>query len=98
MPAGTGPSLVLSDTQPPHPPSARPRQVCATLAQCGELFLQLPGVSASPLLGRALGGEDAASDDLLFDAGREADAWKVRAAFPEGEMGEVVSRNGLQGR
>lgn len=56
-------------------------QVCATLAQCGELFLQLPGVSATPLLVRALEAEDGASVDLLFDAaGKEAEAWKVGVA------------------
>lgn len=54
-------------------------QVCATLAQCGELFLQLPGVRAMPLLAYALGGEDTASADLLFDAGREAQAWQARS-------------------
>jgi hypothetical protein len=52
-------------------------QVCATLAQCGELFLQLPGVSATPLLAQALSESDS-SADLLFDSGKEADAWKVR--------------------
>ena len=83
----TRPPLILLTPSRPTPSPAEPLQVCATLAQCGELFLQLPGVSASPLLGRALGGEDAASDDLLFDAGREADAWKVRAAFKLREMG-----------
>ncbi|PRW61397.1 Conserved oligomeric Golgi complex subunit 1 [Chlorella sorokiniana] len=63
--------------------------VCATLAQCGELFLQLPGVSTSPLLGRALDGEDAASADLLFDAGREADAWKATLGVVRGRLGEL---------
>ena len=53
-------------------------QVCATLAQCGELFLQLPGVTATPLLAQALSKGDSSSADLLFDTGKEADAWKVR--------------------
>lgn len=53
--------------------------VCATLAQAGELFIQLPGVSATPLLAAALGAEDATSADLIFDTpGREAEAWRVR--------------------
>jgi hypothetical protein len=51
--------------------------VCATLAQCGELFLQLPGVSTTPLLVQALAAEDGSSADLLFDSGKEAEAWKV---------------------
>lgn len=72
-------------------PLPDPKQVCATLAQCGELFLQLPGVSTSPLLGRALDSEDIASADLLFDAGREADVWKVRAAAVCGCCYEFVS-------
>jgi hypothetical protein len=51
--------------------------VCATLGQCGELFLQLPGISATPLLVQALAAEDTSSADLLFDTGKEAEAWKV---------------------
>lgn len=74
--------LILEDTTNTHP-SQRSLcgcclQVCATVAQCGELFLQLPGVSATPLLVQALAADDGSSVDLLFDsAGKEAEAWKV---------------------
>lgn len=57
-------------------------QACNTLAQCGKLFLQLPGVSATLLLVQALLAEDSSSADLLFDTGREAEAWKVGACLP----------------
>jgi hypothetical protein len=48
------------------------------VAQCGELFLHLPGVSATPLLLRTLTDGEGAAADLLFDSGREAEAWQVR--------------------
>jgi len=51
------------------------------VAHCGELFLQLPGVSTTPLLVQALVGENGSSADLLFDTGREAGAWKVGLLF-----------------
>lgn len=74
------PQLVDPPSRQRPPRSCRvPSQVCSTLAQCGELFLPLPGVSATPLLAQALAAEDSSSADLLFDTGKEAEAWKVRA-------------------
>ncbi|KAI3432884.1 hypothetical protein D9Q98_010466 [Chlorella vulgaris] len=64
--------------------------VCATLAQCGELFLQLPGVSATPLLAQALSESDS-SADLLFDSGKEADAWKAHVEATRARLTELSS-------
>ncbi|KAL4423803.1 hypothetical protein ABPG75_001104 [Micractinium tetrahymenae] len=63
--------------------------VCSTLAQCGELFLQLPGVSATPLLAQALAAEDSSSADLLFDTGKEAEAWKAHVEAVRGRLAEL---------
>lgn len=62
--------------------------MCATLAQCGELFLPLPGVSATPLLAAALGGEEGSSSaDLLFETPcKEAEAWQVGAERSAGRF------------
>ena len=70
-------------------------QVCSTLAQCGELFLQLPGVSATPLLVQALAADDSSSVDLLFDTGKEAEAWKVRGESIAGQTGPPVGTSTL---
>lgn len=63
--------------------------VCGTLAQCSELFLPLPGVSATPLLVQALMMEDGSSADLLFDTGREADAWKAHVEAVHRRLSEL---------
>ncbi|PSC70573.1 conserved oligomeric Golgi complex subunit 1 [Micractinium conductrix] len=63
--------------------------VCSTLAQCGELFLQLPGVSATPLLVQALAADDSSSVDLLFDTGKEAEAWKAQVDAVRGRLAEL---------
>ncbi|EFN52303.1 hypothetical protein CHLNCDRAFT_139073 [Chlorella variabilis] len=63
--------------------------VCATLAQCGELFLQLPGVTATPLLAQALSKGDSSSADLLFDTGKEADAWKAHVEATRNRLAEL---------
>lgn len=53
-------------------------QVCTTVAQCGELFLQLPGISAVPLLMRTLHDDAGTSDTLVVETETESHAWQVR--------------------
>ncbi|GAB4815087.1 hypothetical protein N2152v2_002133, partial [Parachlorella kessleri] len=67
--------------------------VYRVVAQCGELFLQLPGVTAAPLLVKVLEQDDLGLQDLAFDtqAGpkSEAAAWKAVQAGVKDRLGTL---------
>lgn len=78
-------SIVLSDVA---------TLVCTTVAQCGELFLTRPGVTAQPLLLAAAGTEDSSATELLFDAvsgkaSAEMGAWLTRQSAACERLGSI---------
>jgi hypothetical protein len=72
--------------------------VCSTVAQCGELFLSRPGITARPLLSELAGRDDMGTSELLFDPGSggtdhstEAAAWKKHQSAVCDRLGALSS-------
>lgn len=73
--------------------------VCSTVAQCGDLILSRPGVTARPLLIEIAGRDDMGTGELLFDnpgsggtdQSTEAAAWKKHQGAVCDRLGALSS-------
>lgn len=66
---------------------------CHTVAQCGELFLPLPGISATPTLLEVVRAQGhAAGDELPLEPGSaEAAAWATHQQAAEGRLADLCA-------